>query len=660
MGSLGINWIVSGERGLASALVVVALVLGCASPIITPTPTPAVTPASSQTPQPTASPTPSPSPLELAADQVLRLYCCATDPRSFRPQAASGIDELSIINGLQRGLLYRDSAGNLVPELATDLPTVSADGLTYTYHLRKDALYSDGTPVVAGDIVRAARQLADPRNAFDYGYEMCFVAGAQDVLGKDFGCSTDKRAPYERINACDADPSNCKFDDATVDGLLDSLGVTAPDDHTVIFKLYQPTSFWPDITASWLLTPVPPAQTSWAEAGDIISSGPFVLSEWRHNNKVVLTPNPNWYGLEPPLQKIEINIGGDPARALGAWEAGDLDEVRVPTSEVSGVLATPEYASMVKRTSTLSVEYWDFANCLSTDATTGMARCPTNDAVTSGIAGHSPMQNKNFRQALTQATDRADLIDQAFLGIGTPAYSPTMPGIPGFPTITADDTPLPFDPDAALLKLNTALGELGVAQPDEADVSPATDECNSECQQTKAWARMLGGMRFYYNCDAGHDARAKYLADHWRDALGFSGAQFDLRCIDFAFFPGRPPLRTWNADVARDGWAADFPNPDNQNRSLFTCGGSFNDSTYCNPAYDALLDQGARAADDVASVPFYHQAEQLLVEDAPALFLRYGETVSLIRPWVTGLVQTPSDQMNAGDNFYETIQIAAH
>jgi oligopeptide transport system substrate-binding protein len=647
------------------APVIAFAVMACtAQPVPSPSPTPFVAVTTAPTATPAHTPIPTPSPPTLSDDQILRLYCCSTDVRSLRPQAASGSDEISIIGGVQRGLLYRDGEGKLVPSLATHLPTVSQDLLTYTYTLR-DAQYSDGTPIVAADIVRAARALADPRNAFDYGYEMCHLAGADDLLGSDFGCSTDKRAPYKNVARCDADPSLCSFDDEVIDGLLAQLGVMAPDDHTVVFQLRQPTSFWPDITATWLLTPVPPTASSWAEASDIVSSGPFVLSEWTHNHSMLLTPNPNWYGTTPTLQRIEISIGGDPGAAVVAWKAGNLDEVPVPSALLGQVLGTPgqvlgspDYAPMIRRTNTLSLEYWDFANCGATDSS-GEPICPDNEAVTKGVVGKSPMQNVHFRRALTQSIDKADLIEQAFAGIGVAAYSPTMPGIPRFPTVTARDTPLPFDPAAARAEMNTALGELGVAQPDAADVKPATEDCDDPCQHTMAWGRQLGPMRFNYNCDAGHDVRVMYLAEHWRQVLGFSGTQLDTRCVDFGLFPTpRRSATTW-ADVAREGWGADFPHPDNQNRGLFNCGGWHNGSNYCNPAYDALLDQGATAASYEESLSFYHQAEELLAKDAPVLFLRYGETNSLVRPWV---VYTPSlmDQQNVGDAFYENYAIAAH
>ena len=638
------------------------------------TPTAPGTTATPGTPTQTATPgTPESVPPSLGgvadpSQQIFRIYCCSSDPRSFHPQAASGSDEISIIGGINRGLLYYDKNLGLVPALATAMPTVSADGLTYTYDMRTDAKYSDGTTIVAGDIVRAAKQLADPRNAFDYGYEMCYVEGVDAVMGSDFGCSGD--TPY-------LDPAAGTFDDAVIQPLLDAIGVTAPDDHTVVFKLKVATSYWPNITGMWLLDPVHPTETSWAEAANIVSSGPFMMSEWVHNSSIVLVPNPNWYGTPPTLQRIEIGIGGDPAAAVAAFERGDLDEVGLPSSDIRRVLDDPNLNTMVNRGTTLSVEYYDFANCQAKDSA-GKILCPPNAAVpnSADVPGGSPTQNTEFRQALTQGLDRNELLQVGFAGIGAVAYSPTMPGIPGFPTITEANNPFPFDVTAALAHMSTALDQLGIGQPDPADADgdgipdavnalmvvsdpPAATDCDQTCATTKARVQLLAPLKFGYNCDAGHDQRVLYIAQKWRENLGFSGQQMDIRCTDFGTF--RTERRAGNVyDIARNGWGADFPHPDNQNRDLFACGAGNNNSKYCNPNYDALLNQGAQAADYAAAEPFYHQAEQLLVKDAPVLFLRFGEGVRLIRPWVSGLTQTVSDHQNVGDVFYETIQILTH
>jgi oligopeptide transport system substrate-binding protein len=561
-------------------------------------------------------------------------------------------------------LLYYNQDLSLRPELATDMPTISDDGLTYTFTLG-DHNYSDGTPIVAEDFVRAARILADPRNAFDYSYEACWIAGVDNTLGTGFGCS-EGETPYHDPAACaeTGDAAACAFDDATVDPLLEAIGVAAPDEHTVVYTLKTPTSFWNNIVAMWLLTPVSPNQGDYAEAANIISSGPFMMESWTHNSQIVLVPNPEYTGpIMPQLDRVEMTIGGDPAAAVAAWERGDLDIVTVPSSDVRRVLDTPEYQSMISRGTTLSLEYYDFANCPDADT------CPPNPVVGTAASGStgggdllpglSPTQNLNFRQALTQAVDRTEMIQVGFAGLGQVAYSPTMPGIPEFPTVTDANNPYPFDVSAALAKMATALGELGVPEPDPATILPADDTCDDTCQHTKAWVKMLAPLKFGYNCDAGHDQRVLYLANVWRTNLGFSGQQLDIRCTDFGTF--RTERRAGNVyDISRNGWGADFPHPDNENRDLFVCGVANNNSHYCNPAYDELLNQGAAAADYASAVPFYHQAEELLAQDAPVIFLRYGEGVRLIRPWVQGLMPTSSDHVNTGDNFYESISIAPH
>src|SRR5437868_11726660 len=155
------------RRSLASLASLTFLVMACAgTPSATTTPTNpggATPPSATGTPTgpgTTATPggpgdTSTPGQSPTAKGGTLRIYCCATDPRSLRPQAVSGSDENSILQAIQRGLLYLDQNLGVVPELATGMPEVSADGMTYTFTLG-DHNYSDGTPIVAADFVRAA------------------------------------------------------------------------------------------------------------------------------------------------------------------------------------------------------------------------------------------------------------------------------------------------------------------------------------------------------------------------------------------------------------------------------------------------------------------------------------------------------------------------
>ncbi len=112
---------------------------------------------------------------------------------------------------LTRGLVYFDKDLKVVPGLASSWD-ISADAKTITFHLR-DAKYSNGDPIVAGDFVYSFKRLVDPRTAAPYSYVTAEIDGAPDLLA---------------MAGADPAPS-----DATIQAALDKLGVSAPDDKTV-------------------------------------------------------------------------------------------------------------------------------------------------------------------------------------------------------------------------------------------------------------------------------------------------------------------------------------------------------------------------------------------------------------------------------------------
>jgi oligopeptide transport system substrate-binding protein len=608
------------KRLLALVGVVAIIATACGGSQATPAPQ-SVAPGTST--EPGASPSGDGG--ALAAEQVLRIWLAAADPRSLQPQAASGSDEIAVLGATNRGLLYYDKDLNLVPALATELPKVNADATEFTFTLRDDAKYSNGDPIVAGDLVRAFRVLADPRNAFDYGYEMCAVEGADAVLGADFGCAG-------------APPTPDVKDNALIDSLLDKLGATAPDDHTFVVKLSKPVSFFPNITAMWLTTPVNEKSTSYAEAADIITSGPYMIDSWTHNSEFVLKPNPNWYGEKPILQEIHLTMGGDPEAAVASYEQGDLDLVVVPGTSARRVADDPNLQPQIVDTPQLSIAYYDFATCQQP-----ADKCPPNASTASG---RSPSENKNFRKAMTQAVNKQELIDLTYAGLLTPAAGPVMPGIPGWPD---DYDPYKFDVAAANETMKTALTELGVKDTTGPDGTP----------DGQVTVLDLGKMKFGYNCDAGHTPRVVYLAGAWRSNLGFSESQFDISCTDFGVF--RTERRAGDIyDISRNAWGADFPHPDNQLRDLFACGAGNNNSHWCSKQFDDLLDKGAAATDPAASKEIYVQASRLLADDAPVFFIGYATVRNMVKPYVSGLTSVANDHQNIGDVFYETIKILEH
>lgn len=554
----------------------------------------------------------------LADDQTLKLYLSDTDPATMDPQAAQDSVSIAVIDATNRGLLYYDKDLNLVPALAEALPEVTNDGKTLTFKLRSGLKYSNGDPIVAGDFVLAAKRLLDPRLANPYAYIACDLSGAEALLGAGLGCGAGETPT----------------DDATIEGLLEDTGVTAPDDTTVVVNLKQAATYFGSIMAMWVFVPHPASFTAYAEAGDLVASGPFMVDSWDHNAEMVLVPNPNWdgsAGTKPTLTKVDYLIGGDPEAALASFEQGDLDTVVVPGTSVRRVFDDPELKPLIQDLPQQAITYYDFANCQA-----GADKCP---AQTGTADGKSATSNKNFRIALTQAVNKQQFIDLTFGGLGQVSNGMVMPGIPGY---DADYNPYPYDVDAAKAAMAKAITELGVT---DTNADGAVD------------AKDLGVMKFGYNCNAGHLPRVAFLAEAWRTALGFAETSFDISCSDFATFLQERPAGKYN--ISRDGWGADFPHAKNQ-LDLFVSGSGNNNSQYSNPAFDSAFNEAATIADPAAQQQKYIDAQRIVVDDAAVLFLRYGVTRYLVRPWVSGLTPSSSDHQNIGDVFLETIKILKH
>ena len=89
------------------------------------------------------------------------------------------------------------------------------------------------------------------------------------------------------------------------------------------------------------------------------------------------------------------------------------------------------------------------------------------------------------------------------------------------------------------------------------------------------------------------------------------------------------------------GWCADYPDPQNFADALFHTGAQQNTGNYSNPQLDALLDQASVEKNVAKRIQLYQQAEQIIVQDAAALFLMHDVSFVLVKPYVKGYVLTP-------------------
>ena len=580
--------------GIVASIAVIAAACGGAATSSAPAasqPAASAPAASSGTPSGSEAPSGSPAAAgsggPLAADQVLHVSLGAEDPDSLDPSTASTSTDIGVLHALNRGLIYFDKDLNPVPSLATALPTISADGLTYTFTLRDGAKYSNGDPIVAGDLVYAWKRIIDPRTASTYQAFYADVKGGAEILAL-----TGKKPA-----ATDAD----------IDKAIANYGVSAPDDKTFVITLAHPAGYFLDIVGLWGAGPI---EKKWVEtpkfteAANYVSSGPFMMKDWTHQASITLVPNPNWYGQKPTLTEIDFKIGGDPTADQATFEAGQLDMLAASPPDVPRIKADATLGPMVQTQPVLVTDYWGF-----------------NTA-------DGPTANVHLRRALSMAIDKDTMLTTVYGGQGAVADSLIPPGMPGH----QEGIGLKYDVAGAKTELAQALTELGYKT--AADVPPLT---------------------FGFNTNAGHELPSAYMQNQWRVNLGINstliGETFDQFLVD------RPAGKF---SIARNAWGADYPHPDNWLRALFQSQSGNNDSKYKNPQYDALVAQAGAEPDLTKSIALYNQAQQLLVQDAPAVFTRWRVSNYEVEPYVQGVQGTAQDSVVIGDYFYENISIAQH
>jgi oligopeptide transport system substrate-binding protein len=538
----------------------------------------------------------------LAADQTVRI-ALPGEPPTLDPSPAQDANSLAVLRALHRPLVYINEKLEVVPALAESWD-ISSDATEFTFHLR-DAKYSNGDPIVAGDLVYSWKRLADPRTAAPYSYVIAEVEGAEELLA---------------MAGADPAPS-----DADVDAALEKLGVSAPDDKTFVVKLATPATYFLSAMTLWVFVPI---QEKWVtgadafEAANYVSSGPFMLDTWDHNSQIILKPNPNWYGdIKPTLTQITMPIYAEPAAAQAAYEADEVDIIMpVDSPDVPRVQADPVMGAEFVSDPQLGITYYNFNNGLDATGTKKSARCADAKAC--------PTANKNFRIALTQAVDKQAFIDATFAGLGQPANSFVMPGLPGY----TDYNPYPYDLTAAKAAMDKAVQELGFAS-----------------------AADIPALKLGFNTGGGHEPRVAFLAEAWRTAFGLETEQIGS---EFGVFLTQRTAGEY--DIARNGWGADYPHANNQLNGLFTCGGGNNDQQWCNEEFDSLIKQAATEQDQAKQAELYEQAQKIMADDAASLFLLFPERPALVKPYVTGLTKTPMDSTSPGEHFYETMQIAEH
>ena len=383
-----------------------------------------------------------------SADGKVFRYAVNTLPTTLDPTKGQSIGDNEIQHAVTEGLT-RNTAGDVKPGIAESWDE-SEDGLTYTFHLRKDAKWSDGEPITAADFEYSWKRLVNPETA----------------------------SPYAFIGDC------LKNGQAIEQGKMDveELGVKAVDDTTLEVTLEHPTSYFLSlIGSSGQYAPlrqdiVEKYGTDFAATSEKnVYSGPFVMTS-SEDNVWTFEKNDNYWDKDSiNLDKCELNYVENTDTQLSMYEAGDLDYVQVPTAYVS--------------------DYKDKADVF---ANGNVDFCYINSKSDNPVLG-----NKNFRLALNYALNRNDYNKLANADTYTAFNGLVFPGLQAKGTtygeaydLNSYSYPLDGDQDKATEYLNAAMQELGIANASDITVEVVTTDADSSKRIVETlqeqWQNALG------------------------------------------------------------------------------------------------------------------------------------------------------------------------
>lgn len=474
-----------------------------------------------------------------------------SEPASLDPHKVESDVEFNIISDMFDGLVAVKPDGTIEPRLAASWENKG----NWIFHLREGITWSDGTPITAQDVVWSWQRLVDPKTASPYA---SYLGNMNIVNAGDI--AEGKKAP-------------------------DTLGVKALDDKTLEITLTQPTAaFLPMLAHPSLValdkTLVTRFAEKWTKPEHFVSSGPYTLSQWIVNERIVGKRNPRyWDDAHTVINQVTYLPISSEAADVNRYRAGEIDITStVPINQFALLKKTmPEQLDVSPH---LATYYYEL----------NTTRPPFNDA--------------RVRRALNMALDK-EIIAEKVLGQGQrPAWLVSQPEIGGITLKNPEYASWPREKRIAEAK--KLLAEAGFG-----DDHPLS-------------------FNLLYNTSESHQRIAIAAASMWKKNLGV-----EAKLQNQEWKTMLDAKRTGNFDAVRYAWIADYDDATTFLNNYRT-GDSSNTSRYSNPAYDAALLNAAKAPDIAARGRYYQQAEDLLAQDVPSIPVYHYVRSHLVKPWVGG------------------------
>lgn len=450
--------------------------------------------------------------------------------------------EFALFKHMYENLVTLDDDDNTVPGAAESWD-YDEDTLTYTFHLRKDGVWTNGDPVTAKDFEFAWSQALNPDVASDYAYFLYFIKNAEKYFNGEV--------------------------------TWDEVGVKVVDDYTLEVTMEQPTPYALFLFSFGTLAPINQrfyeavgADLYSTEAQYFCTNGPFALTEWSHNDKIVMQKNDAWHGAaDVEVEEIDWKIITDANAALSSFLAGDLDMVGLGTGEL---IKQAEAAGATIQSYTDGTSFYIYFN--------------NNDQY---------LSNVNLRRALFNAIDEQKEIDTVWQNDNEPMTSFTAPGVSAtdgtsFAGKVGELYAPSRDQEKAKEYLATALSELGCT------VDDLSAHLSIDCGDSPTSI-----------------AEASFYQEQWRQVLGIEVAVNSMITKQ-----GSQNRKTGNYVMSITGWGPDYNDP-NTFLDLWVTDGGNNQTGFSNERYDELIDLAAKETDLEKRESYFIECEQIIADQLP-------------------------------------------
>ncbi|MGH7383019.1 MAG: ABC transporter substrate-binding protein [Candidatus Methylomirabilales bacterium] len=482
-----------------------------------------------------------------------------SDPPSLDPIHITDTVSHAVASELYDGLVTFDRDLKVQPAIARRW-VVSGDGRTYTFDLRSEVRFHNGRSVTAEDFRYSFERLLHPETQSERTWILEKLQGAREFMA----------GKTRRVT-----------------------GIEILGPHKLQLTLERPFAPFLALLAYPAASVVPREETArWGRQFSThpMGTGPFRFREWRHDDRVVLDANPDYFQGAPHLDRIVFRVIPDEMTRFQEFKAGNLEHTDVPTGLFQMVRNDPMLSRMLFSGPSLGINAIQF----------NLERPPFRG-------------NPKLRQAFNYIVDKEAVAAVILEKRVMPARSILPPGMMGH---NRDLQGYPYNKAHARRLLAEAGHEGGK------DLPPLT---------------------LHYNTGLVNRKIAEFVQGMLREI----GVTVALREMDWPAYLNL--VDRGDVQLFRLGWLADYPDPENFLTVLFHSrnkGSKGNLSRYVNPRVDALLDRADGGLDPAERTRLYREAEKIIVEDAPWIFLHYYSTDVLIQPRVKGL----REQISAMDS----------